>query len=210
MGKERSSRDKRRRFRGNQSESEPPKKGNGVAAKSGGKGIPSVSKQQPATPTEGIRSRKIKPTKINEENIDKDDYYICINFSVLQKLFMEVAICPICQEQIHILDDLSSRMGLAHKLILNCKCGWRRETFTSNACSILENKQGRKPFEINIRTVLAYREIDRGHESIKNVSWLMNMYSIGHLCYSSINKALTLGYETAAESSMKEAGGEVT
>ena len=85
----RNSRNKRRRFRGNQSVSEPPKKGNaGVAAKSGGKGIPSVSKQQPATPTEGIRSRKIKPTQINEENIDKDDYYICINFSVLQKLFM--------------------------------------------------------------------------------------------------------------------------
>ena len=122
MGKARSSRNKHRGFRGNQSVSESPKKGNGVAAKSGGKEIPSVSKQQPATPTEGIRSRKIKSTQINEENIDKDDYYICINFSVLQKLFMEVALCPIGQEQIHILDDLSSRMGLAHKLILSCKC----------------------------------------------------------------------------------------
>ena len=38
----------------------------------------------------------------------------------------------------------------------------------------------------------------------------MNMYSIGHPCYSSINKALALGYETAAESNMEEAGGEVT
>ena len=123
---------------------------------------------------------------------------------------MKVDLCPICREQINILDDLTSRMGLAHKLILNCKCGWRRETFTSKTCSNLENKPGRKPFEINIKTVLAYREIVRGQESIKNVSRLMNMYSIGHPCYSSINKALTRGYETAAENSMKEAGREVT
>ena len=73
----------RRRFRGNQSLSEPSKKGKGVAAKntgtvggnqgeiSGDTEIPSVSKQQPATPAEGIRSRKIQSTQINEENIDK-------------------------------------------------------------------------------------------------------------------------------------------
>ena len=63
MGKERSSRNKRRRFRGSQSVSEPPKKGNGVAAKSGGKEIPSVSKQQPAT-RRYTRSRKCKFCKL--------------------------------------------------------------------------------------------------------------------------------------------------
>ena len=221
MGKQRCSRKKRRRFHGNQNVTEPPKKdrtgvANNTATVCENKyeiptdiDIPSGSRQE-TTPAEVIRSRKIKLSEIDEENIDKDDYFIYINFSVLQKLFMEVGLCPACREQINISDDLPSRMGLAHKIIINCECGWRRETFTSNACSNLENKQGRKPFEINIRTVLAYREIGRGHESIKNVSRLMNMYSIGHPCYNSINKALSHGYEMAAESSMKEAGREVT
>ena len=103
---------------------------------------------------------------------------------------MEVSSCPECKSNVTLFDNLSSRMGFAHKLELSCEnCGWKYETFTSNTCTppvdiniSAKQKQGRKPFEVNVRTVLSFREIGRGHEHIKMFSRIMNMF-----CRSIVN-----------------------
>ena len=134
-------------------------------------------------------------------------------------MLMEVSSCPECKKKVTLFDNLSSRMGFAHKLELCCEnCDWKYKTFTSDTCTPPiqtdrdvsgKRKQGRKPFEVNVRTVLSFREIGRGHEHIKNVSRIMNMCSIGLSCYNNINNELYDAYEKAAECSMKTAGQEV-
>ena len=89
---------------------------------------------------------------------------------------MEVSSCPECKKKVTLFDKLSSRMGFAHKLELCCEnCDWKYETFTSDTCTPPihtdrdvsgKRKQGRKSFEVNVRTVLSFREIGRGHEHI--------------------------------------------
>ena len=69
--------------------------------------------------------------------------------------------------------------------------------------------QGRNTFEINVRAIVAFREIGRGFESIKTFSRCMNMSAISDPTYRNINEQLFTAYETAANNSMKKAAEEV-
>ena len=49
---------------------------------------------------------------------------------------MEVSSCPECKINVTPIDNLSSRMGFAQKLVVSCEnCGWKYESFTSNTCT---------------------------------------------------------------------------
>ena len=55
---------------------------------------------------------------------------------------------------------ITMHMGFANKLILKCmSCKWKNDMFTSNGVTQPTKKQGRKMFEVNIRSIIAFREI---------------------------------------------------
>ena len=94
-------------------------------------------------------------------------------------------------------------MGYAHKLRLICQdCPHKIEIFTSSECEKTESKQGRRKFEINVRTVTAFREVGKGHKSTTNVSRCLNMFSMGDTTYSALNDSLHQAYLEAANSSI--------
>ena len=64
-------------------------------------------------------------------------------------------------------------------------------------------------YEINVRAIVAFREIGRRLEAIKLFSLCMNMNSISDLTCRNINKQLCKAYEVAANNSMKRAADEV-
>ena len=64
-------------------------------------------------------------------------------------------------------------------------------------------------FDINVRTVVAFREICRGFEAITSFSRCMNMNSISDPTYRNINDKLFDAYEIAANNSMRKAADEV-
>ena len=70
---------------------------------------------------------------------------------------------------------LSAHMGFANKILITCDgCSWKKVWWTSHTCgevngdSDLENmKHGRTFYEVNTRTVIAFREMGQGEAGIK-------------------------------------------
>jgi len=62
-----------------------------------------------------------------------------------------------------------------------------------------------KPFEVNLRAVIAMREIGAGHESMKTFSLYMNMHCLTPNGYNRIKRSALNAYKAAAEKSMLRA-----
>ena len=189
--------------------------------KSGRKGVGGRGKRSatnsaadPEPPPENAecsRERKIISEPDEEDIQDENNYNVLINFKVLKDIFDNQRTCKDCgSTNITISDDLSCRMGFCHKLEFTCtSCNFVSSKFTSQ--EIVNNergKQGRNQFEVNLRSVLSFREIGKGHDTIKTFSRCMNMYSISEPSYRKINEKLHETYELVANESMKKAAFE--
>ena len=116
---------------------------------------------------------KIKSFNNQSPIPDVDDYNIIINFGLLTSLFGKMLTCPACSAyEVTIKNDLSQRMGLSYKIVLNCQnCGWKTHKYTSNRLN--NNETGL--FQINVQTVLAFREIGKGYRPLMTFTSNMNM-----------------------------------
>ena len=108
-----------------------------------------------------------------------------------------------------MIDLLNLRMGFAHKIIISCaSCSWEQSIFLSEQCSPATGR-GRHFFEINVRSLIAFREIGKGHQAIRCFSRCMNMKSISKNGYSNLIKELCDAYLNAADVSKSKAALEI-
>ena len=170
--------------------------------------------QSEAIPYTSVRCKKITSSIFNtsEDDIDDQNYNIIVNFKLLKNFVSTFSTCPeCCSHNVIFSDDLSCRMGYSHKLKVTCQdCPYNLETFTSDTCKKSEPIQGRNKFDINIRTVAAFREVGKGREGLVNVARCMNMFSLNRSAYIAINEELQEAYEKAANISMREAAVNTT
>ena len=94
-------------------------------------------------------------------------------------IFMDVSIlfsefnvskCPDCGCDIDSHVDMKKNCGYSNYIVLQCKnmeCGWKY-SFNSS------KKQGRS-YEMNVRAVLVFREIGKGHNAMTTSNKVMNM-----------------------------------
>ena len=59
-------------------------------------------------------------------------------------------------------------------------------------------------FEVNLKAVIAFREMGKGHEGLNTFARLMNMKGITWASYKNINNAVFDAYESVAEESMRK------
>ena len=91
---------------------------------------------------------------------------IFMDLSVLFGVFEDVMKYPECASEISSHVDMNKKNGYSHYIVLECKsteCDWEY-------CFNTSKKQGHS-HEVNVRAVLALREIGRGHtrlESLQN------------------------------------------
>ena len=65
--------------------------------------------------------------------------------------------------------EILKRMGLCNTIDLKCiDCNWKYSLETSYQSSKLNSKNGRKFYDINIQSVIAFREIGKGLEGISS------------------------------------------
>ena len=108
-------------------------------------------------------------------------------------------------------DDLSCRMGYAHKIYIVCRdCSYKESTCTSKQSQKVSKSQVRRKVDINIRIVGAFCEIGKGLEGIQNVTRCLNMLSVGDPRYQAITEELLSAYEYAANKSTTKAAIEVS
>ena len=74
----------------------------------------------------------------------------------------------------------------------------------------MSKSQGRRKYDINIRTVVAFCEIGKGLEGIQKVTPCLNMFSIDDPSYHTINEEFLSAYEYVANKSMAKAIIEVS
>ena len=106
------------------------------------------------------------------ENIDSTvkEGTILMDLSILCNVFDNVLKCPDCGCDIKSHADMKKKCGYSNYLVLQCEsmeCDWEYSFNTSK-------KQGHS-YEVNVRTVLAFREIGKGHNAMTTFNKVMNM-----------------------------------
>ena len=91
------------------------------------------------------------------------------------QLIVDVGKCQVCNSSIKITHKLQEKKGLCNFFDIDCvSCPWTKKVSTSN----LINKTMdcvKMPYDVNIRTVLSFREIGKGHKAIETFCRYMNM-----------------------------------
>ena len=101
-------------------------------------------------------------------------------------------------------------MGFSTFLTVKCQqCEWKHEFYSSPEIE-MKNSPGRNMQDVNLRAVLAFREIGRGHEAMKMFASCMNMPPpMAYKSYAAINDLLLDAYKESANESMVMAGKDV-
>ena len=75
----------------------------------------------------------------------------------------KVSSCPKCNERDISINNLEKKLGLACSLVMSCnRCNcWLSELYSIREID-QNNTPGCNPFDINIRTIMPFREIGKG------------------------------------------------
>ena len=121
-----------------------------------------------------------------------------------------VGSCPKCSSKIDAVVDFSSKKGFAQKVLLSCEnvsdCGWSFSTYTSKSLNADECNR----YDVNIRSIVAFREIGRGLSHIETFNRVMNMPPpFSHSTYDDTIKDILPHYVAAMNDSMLNAADNV-
>ena len=108
-------------------------------------------------------------------NIDIRCIYIFADLKILLNLFGMVGRCPECNSGIDVVIDFAHKKGLAQNIDMNCDggtdCECHYSTYLSETVKVGEHKR----FDVNVRSIVAFREIGKGITHLKKFNRLMNM-----------------------------------
>ncbi len=110
----------------------------------------------------GVYSEKIQAVKAGT---------IFMDLSILFAVFNDILKCPECGSNMNSHVDMRKN-GFSDYIVLECQsleCEWKY-------CFNTSKKQGHS-HEVNVRAVLAFREIGRGHTTMTTFTKVMNMPS---------------------------------
>ena len=139
-----------------------------------------------------------------------NDFYMFVHFGLLQEVFA-VLNCPDCASRIEITNDPRKRKGFSHQLSINCtstSCDWNREFATSPGINKTFIKRKSRLSDINVRSVIAFREIGCGHAPMTTFSTIMNTQCLSKAAFNNVNSYVMTAYKIAAEKSMQNAANE--
>ena len=76
--------------------------------------------------------------------------------------------CSDCDERLTLSDKLNDRMRIAHNFELNFNvCSYKKNFYSSKQYQRIEKtKGGRQTFKVNIRDIIAIREISCGEPNL--------------------------------------------
>ena len=174
------------------------------------------------TSTMSASARKMETSlTANEASFleDKDElqnhlgsHYILMDTEILKTIIGCIGVCPLenCMGKITFKNLIKEKCGLSCKLVFNCEvCNWTQYFYTSKELP-RESQAGRKPFDVNLRTVAAFREIGKGHSAIETVCGFMNLSRPMNInAYKKSETILYDKYKKVAHDDMKNVTQEI-
>ena len=103
----------------------------------------------------------------SSSNIDTKCMYLLANVKILLNLFALIGKCRECSSDNECALGYSNKKGLAQTVVLSCEggdeCGWNHATYLSDTVKVGEHNR----FHVNVRSIIAFREIGRGMTHIE-------------------------------------------
>ena len=102
--------------------------------------------------------------------------------------------CPSCESK-----NILSKKGSSSCLEFSCQnCSeWTKEIYTSK--ELKNNSKGKSPFNINVRSVLAIREIGRGYSALEKLCAYLNLsLPVQVNAFKETQKTVLVAYNTLA------------
>lgn len=168
-----------------------------------------TSRESKVTPSCASAS-KINVTK-NFDSIDTDNYNIIINFGTFKSFLQKFLSCPQCKNgNVVLSNDLSKRQGFSYLLFFKCHTCLFEDSVFSSELSQMRPVRGRPMHNVNVQTVLSFREMGKGYQSIQLFSTLMNMPPpLSRPAYNRINDILHVTYKEMADKSTSSAAEQI-
>ena len=126
-------------------------------------------------------------------------------------LILKIGQCPDCAASINIEHLIQEKMGFAQFFRLSCvECKWYRKFCTSKECCRTEPKSGRKRYELNRRTIVAFCDNGQGYAGMNTICRWMNMPPpMAENTFHDINSCIHNAYVETSHESMTNAACEV-
>ena len=92
----------------------------------------------------------------------------------LRDLVALIGVCPACKSSaLTIENELNLKMGFAYKFRVTCsECGWMQQITTSKTTQ--KSTPGQKPYEMNTRMVIGFREMGQSFASMETFCRCLN------------------------------------
>jgi len=137
------------------------------------------------------------------------DAFVIFSVSVL-KTILTLFCCPGCKQGVTLRELSCKKLGLSICYVIQCPtCVWEHEFTTSNLANE-EQKGSRSKMEVNIRTVMAFRNLGIGYEGLENFCMQMNMHKpMTRNNYGKVIDSLHDVYLEIAKQSMRNAAEEI-
>lgn len=143
------------------------------------------------------------PTRARQEfSGNEANFNMLMDFRIFQSIIDGISRCQECNESVSTSTNMTKKHGCSLCIEIRCrKCLWKKEFFTSPVVE-QSTSPGKNGFEINLRFVMAFREVGRGHEAMKMFCQCLNLpCPMTYNSYQAINEKLLLAYEKVAEES---------
>ncbi|XP_057290075.1 uncharacterized protein LOC130612741 [Hydractinia symbiolongicarpus] len=174
--------------------------------------IQELTEPEPSTQT-GASAAKLD-CSTTSETIEKEFVANCniiIESDLLMSLIFMIGRCPDCAASVSVEHLLQAKMGMAHFLLISCaECPWNLQFCSSKECDKPDPVNGRKGYDINRRTVVAFRENCIGFSGIEKFCRCMNMpQPMTKSTFENINSLVHNAYVQTSHESMATAAKEV-
>ena len=119
--------------------------------------------------------------------------------------------CPDCAASVNIEHLIDNKMGFVQFFKLSCvDCSWTIKFCSSKECGKIEQVSGRKGYDINRRTIIAFRENGLGFTSMESFCCCMNMPPpMAKTTFDDISCGIHNAYVETSQESMSKAAEEV-
>ena len=117
--------------------------------------------------------------------------------------------CPECNGSVNITYEPSKKRGFALFLCIRCSvCSWENTFCSSHERD--SGKTGRKSYDFNMRSIIAFQEMGLGYGNIVMFCNIMNMPPpMSNSSYVNLQSELHVAYVNTARESMKNAADQI-
>ena len=157
------------------------------------------------TGTSRTNNEDISSTSTTSFVNDNINVHVLFDIMIFINMIKELVKCMQCGSSVIIEHNVDDKMGLCNFFTIKCnhhECPWTKKVATSNFID-KHIGSGKVPYDVNLRTVVAFREIRRGHTD-------MNMPPpMTSKTYQETMGYVHPSYIEAANMSMKAASDEI-